>query len=118
GRGSIVNTSSRWGLVGGAQYFDYCASKFAVTGMTKAAAVELGDYGIRVNSVHPGATLTPIVKKSGTKDEDLQGFVDAFPIKRWADPREIAEAYLFLASDAASFCTGAAFAVDGGATAQ
>lgn len=119
GGGSIINTSSTYGLVGAAGQVDYCAAKFAVTGMTKAAAMELGGENIRVNSVHPGCTRTPMTEKVFERlGEDMDAFVTVNPIPRWADPMELAQMYLFLASDAGSFCTGGAFAVDGGLTAQ
>jgi 3alpha(or 20beta)-hydroxysteroid dehydrogenase len=117
GGGSIVNTSSTAGLVGAPTSIAYVASKFAVTGMTKAAALDLGKYGIRVNSVHPGLVATSMMAEARAEGLDSSVFVGALPISRPAEPREIAEIYAFLASDAASFCTGASFAVDGGMTA-
>lgn len=120
GGGSIVNNSSSWGLVGAADIIDYCASKFAVTGMTKAAAVELASLNIRVNSAHPGLTLTPMVVSTlqmigASADEFISRML---PINRGAAPSEIASVFAFLASDASSFVTGAAIAADGGLTAQ
>lgn len=119
GGGSIVNNSSGYGLVGAANNMDYCASKFAVTGMTKAAAVELAPYKIRVNSVHPGVVLTPMVTETIKvigKAADV--FIARMPLNRGAQPSEIASVFAFLASEAASFMTGAAVPVDGGLTAQ
>ena len=87
--------------------------------MSKAAAVELGDAKIRVNSVHPGLVHTPMAKRTiSTLGLDESRFTANLPIKRWAEPREMAEVYLFLASDASSFVTGLSFAADGGLTAQ
>jgi len=116
GGGSIVNISSTAGLEAMAGLIGYCASKFAVRGMTKVAAVELGGDGIRVNSVHPGGTNTALVTAVGTDAPAETDFEPPQPIKRIADPSEIAEMVLFLASDASSFCTGAEFVVDGGLT--
>lgn len=119
GGGSIVNNSSGYGLVGAANNLDYCASKFAVTGMTKAAAIEFASAKIRVNSVHAGVVLTPMVEetmKSLGSDADI--FIARMPLNRAAAPSEIASVFAFLASDAASFVTGAALPVDGGLTAQ
>ncbi|MFC4595491.1 glucose 1-dehydrogenase [Sphingobium tyrosinilyticum] len=119
GGGSIVNNSSGYGLVGAANNMDYCASKFAVTGMTKAAAIELAPSKIRVNSVHAGVVLTPMVEatmKQLGSDADI--FIARMPLNRGAAPSEIASVFAFLASDAASFVTGAALPADGGLTAQ
>lgn len=119
GGGSIVNNSSGYGLVGAANNMDYCASKFAVTGMTKAAAVELAPHKIRVNSVHPGVVLTPMVTETIKvigKAADV--FIARMPLNRGAQPSEIASVFAFLASEAASFMTGTAVPVDGGLTAQ
>ncbi|WP_340268510.1 glucose 1-dehydrogenase [Sphingobium mellinum] len=119
GGGSIVNNSSGYGLVGAANNMDYCASKFAVTGMTKAAAIELAPSKIRVNSVHAGVVLTPMVEatmKQLGSDADL--FIARMPLNRGAAPSEIASVFAFLASDASSFVTGAAIPADGGLTAQ
>ncbi len=120
GGGSIINNSSSWGLVGAADNIDYCASKFAITGMTKAAAVELASSNIRVNSVHPGLTLTPMVVSTlemvgASADEFISRML---PMNRGAAPSEIASVFAFLASDTSSFVTGAAIAADGGLTAQ
>lgn len=119
GGGSIMNTSSAWGLVGAANNIDYCASKWAVTGMSKAAALELACHKIRVNSVHPGLVLTPMVEKNLKKfDLKVEDFVSSMPLKRGAQPLEIAAVFAFLASDAASYVTGHALSADGGQTAQ
>jgi 3alpha(or 20beta)-hydroxysteroid dehydrogenase len=115
GRGSIVNMSSIRGMVGAAGLFAYTATKFAVRGMTKAAALELGHHGIRVNSIHPAAVATRLVGDvdPAVLDERFAGQ----PIGRIARPAEIAALALFLASDESSYCTGAEFVADGGQTA-
>jgi len=114
GGGSIVNVSSINGLVGGA--IGYTDTKFAVRGMTKAAAVECAHYGIRVNSVHPGVIATPMVVQEDTKAA-VEEFAKQIPIKRIAEPEEITNLVLFLASDESSYSTGAEFVADGGVTA-
>ncbi len=119
GGGSIVNNSSAWGLVGAANNLDYCATKWAITGMSKAAAVELAPTNIRVNSVHPGLVLTPMVEANlKMLGASAEPFISRMPLNRGARPEEIANVFAFLASDASSFVTGLAFAADGGLTAQ
>jgi 3alpha(or 20beta)-hydroxysteroid dehydrogenase len=115
--GSIVNISSLAGLVGYPGSMAYVASKFAVTGMTKVAALEYGEYGIRVNSVHPGLIITPM---TGGKDfaETASSVTQTIPLKRAAQPEEVTNLVLFLASDEASYSTGAEFIIDGGLHAQ
>lgn len=118
GGGSIVNVSSAAGLVGSPGLLPYVASKWAVTGMTKAAAIDLGPFGIRVNSVHPGVIDTTIY--SGLPGEiwtETEKATRTLPIGRAAQASEIAEMIAFVASDAASFSSGAAFTADGGWTA-
>ena len=117
GGGSIVNISSTAGLEAMPGLISYCASKFAVRGMTKVAALEFGVDNIRVNSVHPGGTNTALVTAVGSDAPSDTDFQPPQPIKRIAAPSEIAEMVLWLASDASSFCTGAEFVVDGGLTA-
>ena len=112
--GSIVNISSINGLVGGA--FGYTDTKFAVRGMTKAAAKELAQYNIRVNSVHPGVINTPMVQESDAFDQ-IQAMVGMVPLKRMAEPSEVSKLVLFLASNDSSYSTGAEFVTDGGITA-
>lgn len=115
--GSIVNLSSVEGLGGNRFLVAYTGSKFAVRGMTKAAAIELAADGIRVNSVHPGGIDTPMVRHFVPDEKSLQWVGKQVPMKRTGKPEEVAEAVAFLASDAASYITGAELAVDGGATA-
>jgi 3alpha(or 20beta)-hydroxysteroid dehydrogenase len=117
GGGSIINTSSVAGLVGAPASIPYVAAKFAVTGMTKAAALDLGKFGIRVNAVHPGMVATPLVMEMKAQGVDPASFIAHAPIPRPAEPRELAEVYAFLASDAASYISGASVPVDGGLTA-
>jgi len=122
-RGAIVNIASIAGLAGGHGPHVYSACKAAVVGMTKSVALELAESGIRVNAVCPGAIETPI--HTGVTDERWTermakirpGFKDYQAIGRMGLPREIAAAVLWLASDAASYVTGQAIAVDGGLTA-
>jgi 3alpha(or 20beta)-hydroxysteroid dehydrogenase len=115
GGGSIVNISSIDGIVGVAEMTTYAATKFAVTGMTRSVALEMGKHGIRVNSVHPGVIATPLVLSAGPAGrERLNRTVAGQPIPRMGKPEEIAAAVLFFASDEASYCTGASLVVDGG----
>jgi 3alpha(or 20beta)-hydroxysteroid dehydrogenase len=118
GGGSIVNISSSAGLIGYPNMTAYVASKFAVRGMTKTAAVELARKGIRVNSVHPGAVWTPLAEESQGKDLIDRVCKEKVPLGRVGDPKEVSYLVLFLASDESSYCTGAEFVVDGGLTAQ
>jgi 3alpha(or 20beta)-hydroxysteroid dehydrogenase len=113
GGGSIVNISSTAGLTGLPYLGAYVASKWAVRGLTKCAAIDLGPKGIRVNSVHPGGIDTPMIQ--GT-DRDAP-YYKRLPVPRMGSPDEAARAVLFLASDEASYTTGAELTVDGGATA-
>ncbi|MEV0293620.1 glucose 1-dehydrogenase [Nocardia sp. NPDC050710] len=113
GGGSIVNISSVEGFIGAAGLSAYAASKFALRGLTKSAARELGADGIRVNSVHPGGIATPMTASAGS-GVDGNTFFAALPIPRWGQPAEVTEAVVFLASDAASYCTGTEVVVDGG----
>ena len=118
GGGSIVNISSVEGLAGMPYLIAYAASKFAIRGMTKVAAMELGKRGIRVNSVHPGMIDTPMPREAfggGEIDMDLIG--NKVALRRVGRPEEIAELVVFLGSDESSYSTGAEFVADGGATA-
>ena len=114
GGGSIVNISSIEGFTGAAGLSAYSASKFAVRGMTKAAAQELAQFGIRVNSVHPGSVMTRMVLENIDSGKDGEAFMKQVPLGRFADPVEISQVVAFLASDEASYCTGSEFLADGG----
>jgi len=114
GSGVIVNTSSVLGLIGTKDYAPYIASKHGVVGLTKAAALDYAQDGIRVNAVCPGSVLTPMFEPI-LADPQLKDSIEKMhPLGRFAKPEEIAEAVLWLCSDAASFVTGVAFPVDGG----
>jgi NAD(P)-dependent dehydrogenase (short-subunit alcohol dehydrogenase family) len=116
GGGSIVNVSSIWGNVGAAGVSAYQASKGAVRTLSKNGAMSYVGDKVRVNSIHPGLVMTPMI---AAQSEDVTAAVrEATPMKRGAEPREIAYGILFLASDEASFVTGAELAIDGGYTAQ
>lgn len=115
GGGSIVNVSSMNGLVAGA--IGYTDTKFAVRGMTKAAAMEAAHYNVRVNSVHPGVIATPMVVQEDTKAA-VEAFAKHIPLGRVAQPEEVSNMVLFLASDESSYSTGSEFVIDGGMTAR
>lgn len=116
GAGSIVNVSSIWGIVGAAGVSAYQASKGAVRLMSRNAAITYAKRGIRVNSVHPGLILTEMIER---QDPAITAeLVSVTPLGRGAQPREVADVITFLASDQASFVTGAEICVDGGFTAQ
>ena len=113
GGGSIVNISSGAGLRATKYMIAYAASKYAVTGMTAAAALELARYKIRVNSIHPGVIETPML---GVLTPEVKAsMVKATPMRRMGEPMEIARVALFLASEESSYMTGAHVPVDGGA---
>ena len=113
GGGSIVNISSIAGMLGTKESSNaaYCASKWAVRGMSKLIAAQYGRSGIRCNSVHPGYVLTPMMVAA--TDETGGGAAEAIPLGRMAQPEEVANVVLFLASDEASFVSGAEHVVDG-----
>jgi len=118
GGGSIINTSSGWGLKGGPNAVSYCASKGAVTNMTRAMAIDHGATNIRVNAVCPGDTDTPMLRDEAdqlgqTETEFLTASANR-PLGRYAQPIEIAQAVLYLASDSSSYVTGITLVVDGG----
>ena len=110
--GSIINTSSVAGLDGVFGATAYGATKWAVAGMTKTVAKELGKHNIRVNSIHPGVILTEMV--DGFVPGNEEKLLRQQPLKRLGTAEDIAEMALFLASDRSSYCTGQAFTVDGG----
>jgi len=114
GKGSIVNISSVDGLRGCNGLTLYTASKWALRGLTKSLAYELGTSGIRVNSVHPGGVDTPMGNARNLPAEELNAAFGRVPLQRIGQPEEIAQASLFLATDDASYITGAEIAVDGG----
>ena len=115
-QGSIINCSSVEGLAGMASLTAYTGTKFAIRGMTKAAAVELGAYGVRVNSVHPGMINTPMTQLHGG-DAAMQYGATRIPLERVGTPEDVAPLYVYLASDESGYTTGGEFAVDGGVTA-
>jgi cyclopentanol dehydrogenase len=115
GGGSIINISSIYGIIGSPGSAAYRGTKGAVRLLTKAAAVQYAPDKIRVNSVHPGVILTPMVDV--VPRSELQPLIDLAPMKRAAQPEEVGWCVVFLASDEASFVTGAELVVDGGYTA-
>lgn len=116
GGGAIVNVSSVAGLKAEAGAIAYTASKFAVTGMTKVAALDLAKDNIRVNSVHPGLIDTPMVRPAANAEafEPILQFAAGLPVPRPGRPEEVASLITFLVSDAAGYCTGGAHNADGG----
>ncbi|MGD1703959.1 SDR family oxidoreductase [Dapis sp. BLCC M229] len=121
GRGAIVNNGSMLGLIGAANASIYCASKHGVIGLTKAVALEQATAGIRINTVCPGVIQTDMVDRAFGKDDDSEAkaqIVAAHPIGRIGKPEEVANAVVWLCSDAASFITGHSLTIDGGYTVQ
>jgi 3alpha(or 20beta)-hydroxysteroid dehydrogenase len=116
GSGSIVNVSSMLGLVGQAFAGAYTASKFAVTGLTKVAALEFASAGVRVNSVHPGYIGGTEMLSAVNLGVDFGDTYDVanIPLKRMGSPEEVADLVCYLASDESRYCTGAEFVIDGG----
>lgn len=117
GGGSIVNISSLAGIQGVGGAFSYTASKFAVRGMTKVAAIEFGPAAIRVNSVHPGGIETPMTRPLGAQSSASESPAYRTPIPRIGQPDEVANLVLWLASEKSSYCTGSEFVIDGGESA-
>ncbi|MUG47035.1 SDR family NAD(P)-dependent oxidoreductase [Paenibacillus woosongensis] len=118
GGGTIVNTASVAGLIADPNMAPYVAAKHAVTGLTKAAAFDYAQDGIRVNSVAPGLTETPMTQMWKDDEDKWAEVTSNVPMRRAAKPEEIAEMVIFLSSDAASFCNGYVYAVDGGQVAH
>jgi 3alpha(or 20beta)-hydroxysteroid dehydrogenase len=114
GGGSIINTSSVAGLQGVQGVIAYVASKYAIRGMTKAAAMELGHSGIRVNAVYPGSIDTPMVSGEEFAGVDQDALYAALPIPRIGQPEDVSHLMVFLASDEAAYCAGGEYTVDGG----
>lgn len=117
GSGSIINISSTYGHGGAAGASIYAASKHAVEGLTKSAALEAAGFGVRVNAVAPGPTETGMLNRFTGNADRKAGLVATVPLQRVGDPGEVAAAILFLASDASSFTTGQVLSVDGGKSA-
>jgi NAD(P)-dependent dehydrogenase (short-subunit alcohol dehydrogenase family) len=117
GGGVIVNTSSGAGVKGFAGQAAYCASKFGLIGMTKAAALDYADQGIRVNAICPGIIETPMMDRfSGGTAEGRSPVIGQEPVGRMGKPEEIASAVLWMCSDSAAFLIGHALVMDGGQT--
>ena len=117
GGGSIVNVSSTEGFIGASGLAAYSASKFGVRGLTKAAARELGEDGIRVNSIHPGGVLTPLSLQEdvvAATADSADAFMKALPLGRMGTSKEVSGLVVYLASDDSSYCTGSEVLVDGG----
>ena len=118
GGGAIINSGSGWGLKGGGKAVSYCAAKGAVVNMTRAMAIDHGPQNIRVNCVCPGDTDTPMLwgeaAQVGQSEENFMADAADRPLGRFGEPIEVAQAVLYLASEAASYVTGAALVVDGG----
>lgn len=121
--GSIINTASIYGLVGASHYAPYCATKAGVIGFTKALALELAPYNVRVNCICPGVIMTPMFERELEAWNKIQPggvrkvFESQHPIGRFGEPIDIANAALYLASDESPWVTGSALVVDGGYTA-
>jgi 3-oxoacyl-[acyl-carrier protein] reductase len=112
-RGSIINVTSSAGLAGTIGQINYAGAKGAITAMTKSAARELGRYGIRVNAVSPAAA-TEMTETIRSDERFAEQYLDRIPLHRWAEPEEIASAFLYLAGPAADYVTGQVLCIDGG----
>lgn len=121
-KGAVINISSISGLIGWPDYAAYCASKGGVILLTKQMAVDYAKYNIRVNCICPGTTMTPLIERlfslEKNPEEAKKKVAKMHPLGRFAEPEEIAQSILFLASEDASFVTGAILPVDGGYTAK
>ena len=124
GRGKIVNMSSQSGKTGNSQYAAYCASKFAIIGMTQSLALEFADRGININAVCPGVVFTPLweamlpdyARKRNMRPEEVKPYLESkIPLGRLGEPEDVAKAVLFLASEESNYMTGQAINVTGGA---
>ena len=113
--GRIVNVTSAAGVLGTIGQINYSAAKAGIVGLTMSAAKELAKYGITVNAIAPGAA-TPMTETIRTDERFKDKYLERIPMGRWAEPDEIAPAFVFFASDAASFVTGQVLAADGGMT--
>ncbi|HUV09118.1 MAG TPA: glucose 1-dehydrogenase [Spirochaetia bacterium] len=116
--GAIVNVTSQSGILGLEQHAAYCASKFGLHGLTKVMATELGPHGVRVNAVAPTITLTPMGEKVWGDEAKAAPMKSRIPIGRFAYPKDVADAILFLVSDAAGMINGEILTLDGGFTAH
>ncbi len=114
GRGAIVNISSNGGMEGLPMLSAYSSSKWGLRGLTRSTAIELGAYGIRVNSVHPGGIDTPMTRFEGRDGSEMSSFYQRLPIKRQGTVDDVAPVVLFLVSDDAGYVTGSEYVVDGG----
>lgn len=116
--GAVINVSSVAGLVGIQHMSAYCAAKGAIISLTRAMAADFAPYGIRVNCIAPGTTMTPLGKRLIENDtpERLAQRLSRYPMGRFGEPEEIARSVLFLASDDSSYATGTCLVVDGGLT--
>jgi 3-oxoacyl-[acyl-carrier protein] reductase len=112
-RGAIINVTSTAGLAGTIGQINYAAAKGAITAMTKSAARELGRYGIRVNAVSPAAA-TEMTETVRSDERFAQQYLERIPLRRWAEPDEVANAFLFLAGPSADYVTGQVLCIDGG----